>query len=104
VLYVEELIGPETVNTLPEKTLRAFARHGKVRQTLDVGVDAAERLLDQLAQAGIDYDDVTATLEKKGVQAFAASFDALLEGIEAFGERDAGEAAANRALRRGVPS
>jgi len=81
VLYVEELIGPETVNTLPEKTIRAFQDHGRVRPTLEEGVDEAEALLERLAGVGIDYDDVTETLERQGVEAFADSFEKLLNGI-----------------------
>jgi len=81
VLYVEELIGPETVNTLPEKTIRAFQDHGRVRPTLEEGVDEAQALLERLAAAGIDYDDVTETLEREGVDAFAKSFSKLMDGI-----------------------
>src|SRR5690606_36185444 len=81
VLYVEELIGPETVNTLPEKTIRACQDHGRVRPTLEEGVDEAQALLEQLAAAGIDYDDVTETLEREGVDAFAKSFSKLMDGI-----------------------
>ena len=81
VLYVEELLGPETVNTIPEKTIRAFQDHGKVRNTIDEDVGAAHELLEQLAKAGIDYDDVTDTLEREGVQAFDDSFRDLLDDI-----------------------
>ena len=84
VLYVEELIGPETVNTMPAETILAFQDHGEVRgETLTEGLDEARRLLDELAAAGVDYDDVTETLEAEGVQKFADSFDELLEGIRA---------------------
>ncbi len=82
VLYVEELIGPETVNTMPEETIRAFQDHGNVAETLTQGVDEARKLLDDLRQAGIDYDDVTDTLEREGVQKFSDSFDELLDGIK----------------------
>jgi transaldolase len=81
VLYVEELIGPETVNTMPEKTIRAFQNHGRVRATLEQGVGDAQQLLEQLAAAGVDYDDITQTLEREGVQAFADSFAKLLNRI-----------------------
>src|SRR5207249_4199850 len=57
VLYVEELIGPETVNTMPEETIEAFQDHGKVAETLTQDVDVAHKLLDDLREAGIDYDD-----------------------------------------------
>jgi transaldolase len=83
VLYVEELIGPETVNTMPIETVRAFQDHGEVRDTLTEGVAEAHALLDELAAAGVDYDDVVATLEDEGVQKFSASFDELSEGITA---------------------
>jgi transaldolase len=83
VLYVEELIGPETVNTMPLETVAAFQDHGEVRDTLETGVDEARALLDQLAEAGVDYDDVVATLEDEGVQKFDESFGSLLEGIDA---------------------
>ncbi|MFO7285518.1 MAG: transaldolase [Gammaproteobacteria bacterium] len=81
VLYVEELIGPETVNTLPEKTILAFQDHGRASATLERGIDEAEALLERLSDVGIDYDDVTETLERQGVQAFADSFEKLLNGI-----------------------
>jgi transaldolase len=81
VLYVESLIGAETVNTMPEETIRAFQDHGRVELTLERDVEQAQELLDQLAAAGIDYDDVTATLEEEGVQKFADSFRELLDGI-----------------------
>ena len=83
VLYVEELIGPMTVNTMPEETITAFQDHGRVAPTLEQGLEEAERVFEQLAAAGIDYDDVTDTLEREGVQKFADSFAELLEGIQA---------------------
>jgi transaldolase len=81
VLYVEELIGPDTVNTMPEETIQAFQDHGKVARTLDKDVDKAQRLLRRIADAGVDYDDLTATLEKEGVEKFADSFVSLLDDI-----------------------
>jgi transaldolase len=83
VMYVEELIGPETVDTMPDETIRAFQDHGEVALTLTEGVDEARRLLDDLAKAGVDYDDVVQTLEEEGVQKFADSFAELLDGIRA---------------------
>jgi transaldolase len=83
VMYVEELIGPETVDTMPEETIKAFQDHGRVAETLTQGVDEARRLLDDLAEAGVDYDDVVQKLEEEGVQKFADSFEELLEGIRA---------------------
>jgi transaldolase len=83
VLYVENLIGPDTINTMPEETIEAFQDHGKVAQTIDQRLDEAKRVFEQLAKAGVDYDDVTATLEEEGVQKFADSFDELIDGIRA---------------------
>jgi len=83
VMYVEQLIGPETVNTMPDETISAFQDHGEVAETLTQGIDEARRLLDDLAKAGVDYDDVVATLEEEGVQKFADSFAELLDGIRA---------------------
>ncbi|HXV58668.1 MAG TPA: transaldolase [Gaiellaceae bacterium] len=81
VLYVEELIGPETVNTMPEETIEAFQDHGRVALTLEQGLDEARRVFERVAEAGVDYDDVTATLEREGVEKFADSFEELLAGI-----------------------
>jgi transaldolase len=81
VMYVEELIGPETVNTMPEETIRAFQDHGNLGITLTKDVDAARKLFADLASAGIDYADVTETLEREGVQKFIDSFEELREGI-----------------------
>src|SRR5919198_3859599 len=82
VLYIEELIGPDTVNTMPGETIRAFQDHGQVRPTLEEGVEAARKLIDEdLPTAGIDYDDVIATLEHEGVEKFSASFEELFQGI-----------------------
>ncbi len=83
VLYVEELIGPETVNTMPEETIQAFQDHGKVRDTLTEGIDEARQLFVDLARVGVDYDDVVLTLEAEGVQKFADSFAELLDGVHA---------------------
>ncbi len=83
VLYVEELIGPETVNTMPEETIDAFQDHGEVALTLEQGVDEAHRVFEQVAAAGVDYDDVVRVLEEEGVQKFADSFSELLDGIAA---------------------
>ncbi len=84
MLYVEELIGPHTVNTMPEETIRAFQDHGEVRgDTVKDGWDQAHALHDELAKVGVDYDDVVETLELEGVQKFAASFAELFEGVRA---------------------
>jgi transaldolase len=84
VMYVEELIGPQTVNTMPEETISAFQDHGEVRgDTVEKGVKKAHALLEDIAKAGVDYDDVTKTLELEGVQKFADSFAELLDGVKA---------------------
>jgi transaldolase len=83
VLYVEELIGPETVNTMPEETIRAFQDHGEVALTLERDLDEAQRVFDRIAEAGVDYEDVVATLEREGVEKFADSFRELLDGVKA---------------------
>jgi transaldolase len=71
VLYVEELIGPETVNTMPEETIRAFQDHGEVAPTLERDLDEAKRLFERIAEAGVDYDDVVVVLEREGVDKFS---------------------------------
>jgi transaldolase len=83
VKYVEELVGPDTVNTMPASTLEAFMEHGEVNPyALEENLDEARKLLYELREAGIDYTDVTDVLEKEGVAKFADSFDELLEGIK----------------------
>ena len=81
VLYVDELIGPDCVNTMPDPTIEAFMDHGVVERTVDRDVDGAQRQLEQLGDAGIDLDDVTRQLEIDGVKAFSASFDSLLDTL-----------------------
>ncbi|HEX3805181.1 MAG TPA: transaldolase [Gaiellaceae bacterium] len=84
VMYVEELIGPETVNTMPLETIEAFQDHGEVRgDTVLEGLPEAHKLLEQLAEAGVEYDDVTDTVEAEGVQKFADSFEEIVESIRA---------------------
>ncbi|MGD0272977.1 MAG: transaldolase [Gaiellaceae bacterium] len=81
-LYVDELIGPDTVNTMPFETVVAFQDHGTVRQTLGEGLDEAERVLEQLEAVGVSYDGIVDTLEAEGVQKFADSFAELKTGID----------------------
>ena len=83
VLYVEALIGPDTVNTMPEETILAFQDHGRAAVTLTEGVDEAEAVFRAFAEAGVDYDDVTETLEREGVEKFSDSFAEALDGIRA---------------------
>jgi transaldolase len=80
-MYVEELIGADTVNTMPEETITAYQDHGRPRARLQAGLDDAHELLDELARAGVDYSDVTDTLEREGVEKFSDSFDKLLEAL-----------------------
>ncbi|MGH3086531.1 MAG: transaldolase [Rubrobacteraceae bacterium] len=80
--YVEPLIGPLTVNTMPLETLEATKEGADVRPTIEEGVEGARKLFSDLEAAGIDYDDVTDVLEKEGVEKFADSFDELIEGIK----------------------
>ena len=83
-LYVADLVGPDTVNTMPLDTVEAFQDHGvTVPDTLTQGIAEARQLLVDLGAAGVDYDDVTAVLEAEGVQKFEDSFHELLGGIEA---------------------
>ena len=83
VLYVEDLIGPETVNTMPEETITAFQDHGEVALTLEQDLDEAHAVFERVAEAGVDYDDVVVTLEREGVEKFSDSFTELLEGVRA---------------------
>lgn len=81
-LYVDELIGPETVNTIPPATLDAFLDHGKIAPTLESDLHQAHAHLAKLAQLGIDLEAVTQKLQDDGVKAFASSFDGMLAGID----------------------
>ena len=80
-LYVDNLIGPDTVNTLPEATLEAFEDHGTVTRTIDADLDEAAAAVDGLAAVGVDLAEVAEVLEAEGVAAFAKSFDELLETL-----------------------
>ena len=81
VIYVEELVGRDTVDTMPLETLKAFQDHGKVRDALAEDVEGARRVLEAFKEAGIDYDDVVETLEREGVEKFAKSFEQLFADI-----------------------
>jgi transaldolase len=80
-LYVEELIGPETISTMPEQTIRAFQDHGRVELRLETDLDEAQYLFSELYAAGVDYDDVVATLEREGIEKFVASVNELLKRV-----------------------
>ncbi|MEO7361110.1 MAG: transaldolase family protein, partial [Gemmatimonadaceae bacterium] len=82
VMYVEELAGPDTVNTLPPATLEAFRDHGEAHVTVDVGVDEAERVLAQLEAHGVSLNKVTEQLLKEGLASFEQSFVTLQAGLE----------------------
>jgi transaldolase len=83
VMYVEELVAPGVVNTMPESTIRAFADHGEVKLgVVQASYPQAQEVLDRLEALGISYDDVTATLEREGVEKFDASWVELLHGVQ----------------------
>lgn len=81
-MYVDQLIGPHTVNTMPESTIDAFVDHGTVARTVDDGVDEAEAVWAGLAEVGVDMADVAATLEREGVSSFQKSFTELIDTLE----------------------
>ena len=81
-MYVEELIGVDTVNTMPEETIKAYQDHGRPRARLQSELDQARELLDELARVGVDYEDLTGTLEREGVEKFSDSFAELLGALE----------------------
>jgi transaldolase len=82
-IYVEALIGPETVNTMPLSTLEATMDHAEVvRPTLEEGIEEARKLFEELKEAGVDYEEVVEVLEKEGVQKFVDSYTELIEEIE----------------------
>ncbi len=80
-MYVDELIGPFSVNTIPEPTLEAFADHGLVARTIDIDVDGARLLWDDLPRFGVDMDIVARKLEAEGVASFIKSFDELIDAL-----------------------
>jgi transaldolase len=82
IMYVEELAGADTVDTMPEETILAYQDHGEPRARLVEGLEDAEKLFAELADAGVDYDDVTDTLEREGVEKFSGSFAELLASLE----------------------
>jgi transaldolase len=82
-LYVDELIGPHTVNTLPDATIEAFADHGTLTRRVDADLDEAEAVWRQLGEVGVDMADVADTLEREGVASFQKSFTELLDALQA---------------------
>lgn len=90
VLYVETLIGPHTVNTMPVPTIEAFLDHGTVRRTVDLDYPGAHKVADDLEKTGISLDGITQQLEREGIDSFMKSYDELLEGVEGKRETLAG--------------
>jgi transketolase len=84
VMYVEALIGPDTVNTMPEKTIAAFQNHGEVNATLEQELGVARQVMDELRALGIDFHMVTEQLLNEGIQKFIVPYDALLETLESY--------------------
>jgi transaldolase len=82
LLYVDTLIGPDTVNTMPDATVDAFLDHGTIARTVDDGADAAKEVLARIEGLGVDLGDVSATLEAEGVAAFVKSFDELVQSLQ----------------------
>jgi transaldolase len=85
-LYVDPLIGPDTVNTMPETTLEAFEDHGTMARTIDADPQAAWETLAAIRAVGVDVDDVGHVLEEQGVASFAKSFDELMTSLAAKAE------------------
>jgi len=82
LIYVDSLVGPDTVNTMPDATIAAFVDHGTVAQTVDTGFEQAGAELDALGEVGVDMKDVSKQLEDEGVAAFSKSYDELLQALE----------------------
>jgi transaldolase len=81
-IYVEELIGPDTVNTMPRPLIQAFRDHGVVERTVDQGLDDARQVMDDLEKAGVSMSNVTKRLEDEGIASFTKSYDTLIAGVE----------------------
>lgn len=100
LMYVEPLIGPLTINTMPRKTLEAFRDHGRVQgATIEKDVEDAERVIAELERLGVSFDQVTAQLEDEGIQKFIKPFDAVLKQLASQREK----ALAPATLLRGIP-
>jgi transaldolase len=82
-MYVDELIGEDTINTMPEETIRAYQDHGEPHARLQSDLEGARRVFEELKAAGVDYEDLTDTLEREGVEKFSGSFDSLLASLRA---------------------
>lgn len=86
IMYVQDLIGPQTVNTMPPQTIDAFRDHGQVRRTVDEGVEDARRVMSDLADLGISMVEITDQLQREGVEAFAKSYDEMTRATAAKAE------------------
>lgn len=82
VLYVENLIGKDTINTLPMETIDAFRDHGKVAETLTKDIDESNKAMEDLEKTGIDIDKITQKLENEGIEKFIQAYDKLMKSIE----------------------
>ena len=82
-LYVDELIGPNTVNTMPDNTIEAFMNHGSVTRTIDANPSSAQSILESVTELGIDLENVAQVLEEEGVASFVKSFDELITSLTA---------------------
>lgn len=82
-MYIEALVAPNTINTMPEKTLLAFADHGRVGAELPVGTGEADKVLDEFVKSGVDYADLAGKLQREGAQAFVKSWNDLMASIDA---------------------
>ena len=80
-MYIDDLIGSETVNTMPPKTIDAFRDHGRLSSSLEEGIDEAQSILDRVEDMGLSLDEITSQLQEKGVKAFADSFDQLISTL-----------------------
>ncbi|QBQ55695.1 transketolase [Nitrosococcus wardiae] len=81
VMYIEPLIGPHTINTMPEDTIEAFADHGRVKETVEENIEEAQKIITELEKIGIDFHFVASQLENEGIQKFIEPYDALLEAL-----------------------
>ncbi len=101
VLYVEELIGPDTVDTMPPATISAFKDHGKVRASIEENIDAARQTMESLKAVGIDLKKITAQLEQEGVKSFSDSYEKLIQCLTAKKEMILAGALARQSLSLG---
>jgi transaldolase len=82
VLYVQALVAPETITTMPDATLKAFAEHGRVEQVLSRSNENAETVLDRFEEVGVDIESLAERLQQEGIEAFTTSWNELMSRIE----------------------